>query len=365
MGSIENLLNPLSIPFPKPTSLSPTQKRAGGTEEGATENVMVIIEAEVECRSNVEMATRDRRPVMTAGGVDSSSKDDGIRRTSSSSLADLLNLPEESQVTASNGHPQSKSSEGTLPAESRAKSPRRLNPFGSQFPSKSASISVQSGLEEMSVDVLATTELSIPPQNIETLHFTLPTVPSTDNQPIQTSPSADFQVTISPSEPAAATHAIIPSRSPSPSKKRKFTPESSPDEPLSAGPSPPVSQLLQLDPEIHSEISVEKPQPTPRAVKKPKRPAQIKRPAHVKKKSTATNGQKKVNRKQKEESASVSFDNVRPRLVMKLTSRVLPRHQLGNQVFRLRWHHLRRTTAPPENRSKYTAFVVNQMKDRG
>jgi hypothetical protein len=98
----------------------------------------------------------------------------------------------------------------------------------------------------------------------------------------------------------------LPTRTPSPPKKRKFTPESSPDQPLNQNPSDNSAQSTQ--PEVQGQIAVEKLQLPSKSVKKSKKQPP-KRPQNTKKKNT--NAPKRpVARKTKEKSASVGFDEV-------------------------------------------------------
>jgi hypothetical protein len=266
-------------------------------------------------QSYEDKVMEDIQPGITAGGIKESLIEDGRRRTSSSSLADILNPIEE---TSSSERIESSSIAKAIPEEDSSQPSFILEHVQPQLPSTASWSNPQSILvkttehdeEEMNVDVVETTEEPITSHNAESRSSTIPDAPSPISQPMQRSASTDSQATIlDPVEPTPQINQPIPSRSPTPSKKRKFTPESSPDEPLSAGVPLPIPQHLQL--ETHAQISVEKPQPTPsRAVKKPKRPSQIKRPAHAKKKSAATNGVKKPHRKQKEQS--VGFDDVHP-----------------------------------------------------
>jgi len=95
-----------------------------------------------------------------------------------------------------------------------------------------------------------------------------------------------------------------------PSKKRKFTPESSPEEPLLHETLSPVNETALQESEIQNQIAVEKPQAPSRTSKKPKR-APIRRPPQPKKKGP--NGQRKpLKPKIKELSVSVGFDDVYP-----------------------------------------------------
>ena len=330
MGSILNLLNPMTIPSPAPTPPSRTRKRGAVNETGKSEDVIVTLDAGAECftpvesdemratdiglQSNEDKVMEDIQPGITAGGVNESLNEDARRRTSSSSLADILNPIEET----SNERIEASSIGKAILEEHSSQPSFILEQMQPQLPSTASSSNPQSiqvkttehDEEEMNVDVVGTTEELVTSKNVESSNSTIPDAPSPVSQSMQRSASTDSQATIlDPAEPTPQNNQPIPSRSPTPSKKRKFTPESSPDEPLSAGLPLPIPQHLQL--ESHSQISVEKPQATPsRAVKKPKRPSQIKRPAHAKKKSAATNGVKKPNRKQKEQS--VGFDDVHP-----------------------------------------------------
>jgi len=341
MGSILNLLNPITIPSPAPTPPSRPRKRGAVNETGKSEDVIVTLDhARAECftpaesdemratdigqQSYEDKVMEDIQPGITAGGIKESLIEDGRRRTSSSSLADILNPIEE---TSSSERIESSSIAKAIPEEDSSQPSFILEHVQPQLPSTALSSNPQSILvkttvhdeEEMNVDVVGTTEEPIISKNVESLNSTFPDAPSPISQSMQRSASTDSQATIlDPVEPTPQNNQPIPSRSPTPSKKRKFTPESSPDEPLSAGLPLPIPQHLQL---AHAQISVEKPQPTPsRAVKKPKRPSQIRRPAHAKKKSAATNGVKKPHRRQKEQS--VGFDDVHPPapLRAKLTS---------------------------------------------
>lgn len=330
MGSILNLLNPLTIPPPAQTSSPQSRKRGAANEEGGSEEASVTLDAEVECNTPVEShgmrATHQAResienklndggqPSVVEGVVSSSSKEDGGRRTSSSSIADILNPLQDSQVTSSNGYSEVSSSGKVIPKDPTSRVSLPLEQLEPPSPSIDLSSNVQSILdhenEEMDIDVVGAEE-PVSTQNIGSSNSVIPAPPIPTSQPMQPSASTDSQATISDTiEPITTNNPLVPSRSPSPSKKRKFTPESSPDEPLSAGLPAAGSYPLHLETDAHEQISVEKPQPVARAIKKPKRPTQIKRPAHAKKKSAAINGNKKPNRKHTEKSESVGFDEV-------------------------------------------------------
>ena len=332
MGSIFNLLNPLTISSPAPTSSVQSSKRGAATGEGGSEDVIVALDAEVECttppvesdemratllarESNEDERMEQGQPSIVVERVaDTSSKEDGGRRTSSSPLADILNPVQGTPGTSSTTHIELSSSERVIVEEVNSLSALPLEHIKRESSIASLPINnLDQNDEEMDVDVVGTATEEVATPNIETLNSNIPTALIPPSQPMLPSASTDSQATISDVvEPTPTQNPPIPSRSPTPSRKRKFTPESSPDEPLSAGLPPPGPHPVHLETHTHEQISVEKPQPTPasRAVKKPKRPAQIKRPTHAKKKSAATNGHKKLNRKHTEKSESVGLDEV-------------------------------------------------------
>jgi hypothetical protein len=123
--------------------------------------------------------------------------------------------------------------------------------------------------------------------------------------PMQKSTSADSERTINAPFSNMPTPKP-PTSSPSPSRKRKFTPESSPDEPLAQDlpPQPETASLLKPSPSIPTETPI--PVPAPKAAKKPRKPS-VKRPPSAKKKPPV-NGQKK--RPLSVKDRAVSLDEV-------------------------------------------------------
>jgi hypothetical protein len=167
--------------------------------------------------------------------------------------------------------------------------------------------------EDMIVDVVGSGEEGTPIGG--DIPATIPETRSSatrpNGHPMQLSLSNDSQQTISDiiEIPVETRNSDLrqKSRSPSPSKKRKLTPESSPDPP-SKDLDTPETEPIPKDSEVAGQISVEKSQPPARVMKKPRK-APIKKPEAARKK--LANGQKKpVHPKRKEKSMSVGGDEV-------------------------------------------------------
>jgi hypothetical protein len=341
MGSIFNLLNPLSTPPPK-KSTSPKQT-GRGHEAKRVEDAVVTLDAEAEWHTlveraemsvnrkddktmsgdtqsgyhsqtnnqeSIEMEVEESRPrifgdtLHVEGGkdnVESTEVGNAYRRRSSSLLMDILNPVEES--TVANTHERVQVSREDISTQS--KTPQIDYTSSQPVPRvKNADKS-----EEMIVDVVGVEEgISTHPNGTTSI-----TTDETDSRTqiiIQSSKSADSQQTIEdPIGNVPPTTDAVPSHTPSPSMKRKYTPESSPDEPLSREvPSQTAQPYVPTN--VPTQISVEKPQPPSRAIKKPKK-APIKRPQVAKNKG-AINGNKKPGPKPKPKTESVGLDDVHP-----------------------------------------------------
>ena len=238
---------------------------------------------------------------------------DTSRRTSSSSssLADILNPMEEPLVIPAHQSPKDMST--TIPLTKTLPDPQ-LQLVTSQVDSSQAMTTIATGNDaendEEMMDIVGINE------EAEGTDATAMKDVITDNISTRPSGSTDSQQTIE--EPVTNlpqptdTKLPLPSRTPSPSKKRKYTPESSPDEPLSH-----ELQLQRLpthfDTEIQPQISVEKPKAGSRVVKTSRLPIKHPqpRPGKVAKKKPKINGEKKKpGLNPKEKSASVGLDDV-------------------------------------------------------
>lgn len=255
------------------------------------------------------------------GGIDTNNRS---RRTSASSLADVLNPIEKPAVVNRNGtaplEPQTNLSaeHSSIPVPFVVSIQEEIlqvqSTAASHPPSPMAVESEVNNDEEMKIDV---TVLNDEHSNLNQIGNPSAAIKDSlsgplNNHPIQSPLPVDSKETILDTIDNVAPSISVKSPSPtsSPSRKRKLTPESSPEELLSAEPQDQAAENVQAEPGILSQISVERPQPSSsRATKKPKRPP-VKKPASAKKKSV-TNGKKKsVAAKRKEKSESVGFDDV-------------------------------------------------------
>ena len=283
----------------------------------------------VEEKESLSPSTRQRFEGADTGKIahkETPVMEDGVRRVSSSSLADILNPTDVSPKTLSNDIlPQS------IPRETLAKipssdtaavnerqesgeQPTQQKPTDTTKEETQTPNDAAETEDEMLVDVVTTGEKG------ETSHLDKSESTTTDIKPMQSaahdmqrSDSYDSQATIedpidSTTVQIAADASPVPLSSP---KKRKFTPESSPDEPLSHG-VPQVPRSTTEDAEVQSQISVEKPQPPVRAIKKPKKQPVPKKPAAKRK---PLNGLKRPSKpKRAEKLQSVGLDDVSPSL---------------------------------------------------
>lgn len=354
MGSIHNLLNPLSTPSPR--RFTSPKRKGGGSEDEVGEEAVMKVEAESEHYTPVELAnmrvkgkddkiqggtlsgnhtqtssqessvmqveeTRarmfgDNLSVQRGKGDENSmDMDNRSRRRSTSSLADILNPMEEAAAINAQAPTQSSPKD----TSTQSSFPPAVSPTQSGIPqvdltsSSLALASVASGKdsendEKMMVDVVGLKEETSTHLNGTTSRAMDDSI--SNSRAMEPSKSNDSQQTIDDpveSVPPTTDTIQIETRTPSLSKKRKYTPESSPDEPLSHElQAQAVPSYIETD--TQNQISVEKPQPQSRAVKKPKRPA-IKRPQSAKKKA-ATNDQRKPGPKSKAKSESVGLDDV-------------------------------------------------------
>jgi hypothetical protein len=360
MGSIHQLLNPVSTPPPQ--RYVSNKKNGVPDEEDGGDDDVVTLDAEAECYTPVELARlrasgmatsqlsgasgkteilqrdgvdgkgdiggsvppKSRSGMSLQGNVDAArilnemDQEDSSRRTSSSSLADILNPIEEPSVV-SHGVPAKQPTPRTTPKE---RTPEAVVAKSMESDTTRATTSTQSKLpftdatvsggnetedEEAIVDTVGSIKEETP------MDIDVPSEqPTTNLDPTAESSSLTHPFTseASTAVPPAVMSTpgdnipALPSTVPT---KRKFTPESSPDEPLTNNKSDSNTQTTPAD--VQAQIAVEKGQP-PKAVKKPKK-APIKRPQNAKKKPTG--GPKKpVARKLKEKSVSVGFDEVSP-----------------------------------------------------
>jgi hypothetical protein len=255
--------------------------------------------------------------------VTSEDPDDSSRRTSSSSLADILNPTEESPIvskTVPAKEPMSKqpSPERTpetiilaMPLKSEA---QNVDPPSSSYVQSDKTVDDATTNEvEMDVDIIGSVKEETP---MEVDNPTpIPAVTENKPHPVDPTPSSPMDNSENTTTTAVAniptpqdTNSPFPTHVPTPSKKRKFTPESSPDEPLTKAV---PDSTISTTPTIQNQIAVEKPQP-PKAVKKPKK-APIKRPQNAKKK-TPQAPKRPTARKPKGKSPSIGIDEVQPDL---------------------------------------------------
>lgn len=196
------------------------------------------------------------------------------RRTSSSQLADLLN-PAEDTTPA----PVAPARGGELTTASKPVSPPTVQPE----PVKSEPLIATETIteepepeERMDIDSVETTEEKHSPAREERAPEPIATSePTKEETPPQLQPShtierplsTDSQQTIDdPVDTKSVAVLPSPSRSSSPRRKRKFTPESSPEEPLQG----PRTQSMNIDEDNQPEQ--EPVQPVAREIKKPKKP---------------------------------------------------------------------------------------------
>lgn len=362
MGSIHHLLNPLT-PTPPPSYVLP--RKIAAKEETFEPDEVVTLDAEAECYTPTDMlvphedtARRDDsgeaeaeneriaslatdsirndyveqlRPstqlsrtanngpsVSPSHIVGAAAEAAGSRRTSSSSLADILNpvqeppkvantIPEQQTTPLSASHdPGPQSITISITAETPPQE-SDINRDTNLSPSPNARHNIE---DEAMVDVVGITEDEQPVKG-EAQQEDIPMAAAQTSiplggEPMKQSMSTDSERTITdivedspgPTFPAPST----------PSRKRKFTPESSPEDTLLNEAPPPANETAPQEFEIQNQIAVEKPQVTSRTSKKPKK-APIRRPPQPKKKGP--NGQRKpVKPKTKELSMSIEFDDV-------------------------------------------------------
>ena len=189
---------------------------------------------------------------------------------------------------------------------------------------------------------------------------TTPAIPL-NGEPMKQSMSTDSERTITDiveDSPAPPVHPLS-----TPSKKRKLTPESSPDEPLLNEAPTPANETAPQGSEIQNQIAVEKPQIPSRTSKKPKK-APIRRPPQPKKK--VPNGQRKpVKPKNKELSMSAGFDDVFPSNKIRLIHRTQQVHQRDSPVSPPPLPQNPPSTAHPADQSNYIVYVANPIRENG
>jgi hypothetical protein len=224
------------------------------------------------------------------------------RASSSSSLADILNPLEEPLVMAAHKSPKDISM--TMP----------MIPPDRQSQTVTTQIDSTKDADEEMIDIVGVNEETEGTESIVvkdeiTNSVAMRQSGSTYSQQTTAEAVTKFALPTNHKSP-------IQSQTPSPSKKRKYTPESSPDEPLSRE----LQQqplLSHVEPEVQAQILVEKPKvgvgsrvgKNSRAPTKHSNP----RPNKLSKKKPKTNGEKKKpSPKSKEKSASVGLEDVPP-----------------------------------------------------
>ena len=293
-----------------PSDDSPKRDDSGNEEAQIARGVPLKTEESGETRIQQSLASMSQAVAAMGGsGLYTSrayGEDAGSRRTSSSSLADILN-PVEEESKPQQTVPESlltvtdSALDHTSTTKSPVVEPPQLEPLIEHDAHTSGSPNEpRETEEEIMVDVVGLT-----PKDHQ-----VDDMPITTNGSAPVLPSEEMYRSISTDSGRTITDIVEdspapnPPTPPTPSKKRKFTPESSPDEPLSIDiPNPPTETIPQ-----ESETSVEKPQAPSRASKKPKK-VPIRRPQPSKKK--ALNGQMKPTKpKSKELSMTMGLDDV-------------------------------------------------------
>lgn len=326
MGSIQNLLNPLNTSSPRrrspkkqsntrepavsrptekvtkppparPSSndrLSPSSTRTHNTAEQGH----ILESIQVEPPQSSPSSDRARsgsgsgvplgeiRVLSPARGMKGAGAPDaGVgnrsRRTSTSSLADLLN-PVETEPLPNVSSSTTQLTPEKSPSAGRIVSPAPPHHSPTIVVSPVAMEKIDENDEDMNIDIVGMEDDS-------PLVETNAAMQQVKSVPMRKSTSTDSERTID----APFSNMPIPkppTPSPSPSRKRKFTPESSPDEPLAQDfpPQPETASSIKPSPSIPTETP---PVPAPKAAKKPRKPS-VKRPPSAKKKPPV-NGQKK------------------------------------------------------------------------
>ena len=243
---------------------------------------------------------------------------DNSRRTSSSSLADILNPVKEPPVIQANHSPKDMFSTTTIRQTLPEPQPQSLT---SQVYSVQVTATIATGNNtEDDGEMIDVVGVNGETEGTDTTAMQDVIANSVSIQ----SRSTDFQQPIHENVtnlPLTDTKSALPSRTPSPSRKRKYTPESSPDEPLSLE----IQQQplpSHLETEIQSQISVEKPKGGSRVIKTSRAPIKHPHPraSKVSKKKPKVNGErKKPGLKPNEKSASVGVDDVSLSRIIRLT----------------------------------------------
>lgn len=392
MGSIHNLLNPLSTPSPR--RLMSSNREEGGDDNEGDRDGIVSLDVEAEYYTPIESAKmrtngkddkihgqtgiREMRPDLTQTGsseiqleetrprllevrseegkvdVRRNRMEEVFRRTSSSSsLADILNPLEEPPVTPAYQSPR----------DTSIIIPITQTPTDRQQQSVTTQVDSTKDAEhdEEMIDVVRVNEEtegadSSAMKDVIITGEAIRQSGSTDSQLAKDEPVTNLAQPTDTKSP-------VPSRTPSPSKKRKYTPESSPDAPLfhELQHQPPPSHI---EPDLQAQISVEKPKAGSRVTKTSRAPPKHlnPRPNKAAKKKPKTNGEKKKQGpKPKEKSPSVGLEEVLPSHVQ-TNIRV---HQRDNPVLPplLRHPHLTKVATEIQNNS--IVFVVNPIKGHG
>jgi hypothetical protein len=341
MGSIQNLLNPLSTPSPRRRSPSKSTAREPtiSAETRPTENVTnppptppshngrlspsrirsyntaepayILDSIQVERPQSSPSSDRVRsgsgsgvplgeiRVLSPARGMKGvGAPDAGVgnrsRRTSTSSLADLLNPVETEPL------PNVYSSTTQLTPEKSPSTGRLVSPVAPHHSptfvvSPVAMEKIDENDEDMNIDIVGMEDGNPPAETNAGMQ-------QVESLPMQKSASTDSERTID----SPLSNMLIPNPptpTPSPSRKRKFTPESSPDEPLAQEFLPqPETTSFKPSPSVPADTPI--PVPAPKAAaKKPRKPS-VKRPPSAKKKPPV-NGQKKRPLSAKDRAASI------------------------------------------------------------
>lgn len=395
MGSIFNLLNPVSNPSPQ-RIYSPKRKRRSPEEEAERgQSAVLNLDANAECREtelhvkttkgndlddhtaadgggSAEMM-EETAPTVSSGdaetNVDASphelTSENYLRRTSSNSLADILNPVEPaldvSKPSTEPLHATSSISHAAAPNLNSKPLPSEtihVEPARSSTQPKPAPGEECENDEDMVVDVVGFDEESGENPGL-TATDTLQTGP-----PMQRLKSTDSERTITDPVDYAhstATKSSSPAGSPGSSKKRKFTPDPSPEQPLSKD--VPAQTKPSAGIEVEPEITVVKPESISCSGKKPKK-ANVKKPQGAKKKNVATSQKKPVRPKLwKEKSGSVGFDTVFRSLVTMLIGRA---HRLVNPVLVPLWRHTRLAKVQTDHHQNNSiVYAISLIKAHG
>jgi hypothetical protein len=342
MGSIQNLLNPLSTPSPRrrsPSKSSNTREPPVSAVPRPTENVTnppqtppsqndrlspsasrryniaqpgyLLESIQVERPQSSPSSDRVRsgsgggvplgeiRVLSPARGMKGVGAPDAgagnrSRRTSTSSLADLLN-PVETEPLPNVFSSTTQLTPEKSPSAGRVVSPIPPHHSPTLVVSPVAMEKIEENDEDMNIDIVGMEDDNPPTETNAAMQ-------QGESVPMQKSTSTDSEATIdTPFSDLSIRKPPTPT--PSTSRKRKFTPESSPDEPLAQEPPPQPETASSLKPSPSMPTETPIPVPAPKAAKKPRKPT-VKRPPSAKKKPPV-NGQKKRPVSAKDRAASL------------------------------------------------------------